>query len=73
MFIKVIKDNKSGRDGYYCSLVESFRINGKPVHRMIQSFGFIPRDRLPYLRAAFNEGKPEDILERELQKMNKTY
>ena len=71
MFVKAIKDNRSRRDGYYCSLVVSQRINGKPAHRIIQSFGYIPRERLPYLRAAFNDGNPEEILQRELEKLNK--
>ncbi len=68
MFVKAVPDNKKGRDGYYCSLVESKRVNGKPFHKLILSFGYIERDRLPYLRAAFNEGKPTEILKKELEK-----
>lgn len=71
MFVKAIKDNRSGRDGYYCSLVISQRVNGKPVHRIVQSFGYVSRERLPYLRAAFNDGNPEEILIRELDKIHK--
>ncbi len=69
MFVKAIKDNKGGRDGFYCSLVESKRVNGKSSHKLILSFGYVPKDRLPYLRAAFNEGNPDEILKRELARM----
>lgn len=69
MFVKAIKDNKGGKDGYYCSLVESRREKGKPSHKLILSFGYVPKGRLPYLRAAFNDGNPQETLERELAKM----
>ena len=68
MFVKAIKDNKGGKDGYYCSLVESRREKGKPSHKLILSFGYVPKERLPYLRAAFNDGNPQETLERELAK-----
>lgn len=68
MFVKAVPDNKKGRDGFYCSLVESRRVNGKPSHKLVLSFGYIEKDRLPYLRAAFNEGEPAEILKRELEK-----
>ncbi len=69
MFVKAVPDNKGGKDGYFCSLVESKRVKGKPCHTKILSFGYITKDRLPYLRAAFNEGDPSETLERELAKM----
>lgn len=69
MFVKAILDNKNGRDGYYCSLVESKRVEGKSRHVLILSFGYVPSERLPYLRAAFNEGEPEEILSREKVKL----
>ena len=72
MFVKAIKDNKGGKDGFYCSLVESRREKGKPSHKLILSFGYVPKERLPYLRAAFNEGDPKEILERELAKAEET-
>ena len=72
MFVKAIKDNKGGKDGYYCSLVESRREKGKPCHKLILSFGYVPKERLPYIRAAFNEGDPKEILERELAKAEET-
>ena len=68
MFIKAIKDNKKNRDGYYCSLVSSERVKGKSVHKLVRSFGFIPSNRVPYLKAAFNDGDPEKILQDELAK-----
>ena len=69
MFVKAIPDNKGGRDGYYCSLVESRREKGKPLHKLISSFGYIEKEKLPYLRAAFNDGDPSEILQKELAKM----
>ena len=65
MFIHAVPDNRGKKDGYYCSLVESRRTNGVSKHNTVLSFGFIPADRLPYLKAAFNRGDPEAILERE--------
>ena len=70
MFVKAIKDNKGKRGGYYCSLVESKRVKGKTCHRLIFSFGYVPEERIAYLKAAFNDGNPDEILERELTKMN---
>lgn len=69
MFVKAIKDNKKGRDGYYCSLVESVRTENGPSHKLIRSFGYIERERVPYLKAAFNDGDPASILEQELARM----
>jgi hypothetical protein len=63
VFIHAVPDNKGNKDGYYCSLVESHRTNGVSMHKTILSFGFISSDRLPYLKAAFNKGNPQDILE----------
>lgn len=65
MFIHAVPDNRGKKNGYYCSLVESCRVNGIPKHETILSFGFIAAERLPYLKAAFNRGDPEAILERE--------
>jgi hypothetical protein len=62
LFIHAVPDNRGKKKGYYCSLVESKRINGIPTHRAIQSFGYVPSERLPYLKAAFNSGNPVDIL-----------
>ena len=64
MFIHAVPDNRGKKDGYYCSLVESRRISGIPSHLTIMSFGFISSERLPYLKAAFNSGNPEEILEK---------
>lgn len=68
MFVHCIKDNKGKRNGYYCTLVNSVRVKGKPVHEIIMSFGFIPAERVPYLKAAFNSGEPETILANELRR-----
>lgn len=65
MFIHAVPDNRGKKDGYYCSLVESRRIKGISKHEIVLSFGFIPSERLPYLKAAFNRGDPEAILDRE--------
>ena len=62
MFIHAVPDNRGKKDGYYCSLVESRRVNGIPRHETVLSFGFIATERLPYLKAAFNRGDPEASL-----------
>jgi hypothetical protein len=62
LFIHAVPDNRGKKNGYYCSLVESRRINGVSAHSTLLSFGYIPAERLPYLKAAFNSGDPEDIL-----------
>jgi hypothetical protein len=72
MFIHAVPDNRSKKDGYYCSLVESHRINGVSAHSMIRSFGFVPTERLPYLKAAFNDGEPDDILRKEMCRQEET-
>jgi hypothetical protein len=64
MFIHAIPDNRGKKNGYYCSLVKSQRINGVSAHSTVLSFGYIPSTRLPYLKAAFNDGNPEEILEK---------
>jgi hypothetical protein len=69
MFVKAVPDNKKDRNGYYCSLVESRRVDGKSRHVLMQSLGYVPSERLPFLRAAFNEGNPEEILSREKKKL----
>ena len=72
MFIQTTKDNKGGRDGFYCSLVKSVLVNGKSVHRVQRTFGFIPRERVPYLKACFADGDPEEVLRRERAKLGLT-
>jgi len=62
MFVHAVPDNRGKKNGYYCSLVESHRINGVSSHSTLLSFGYIEPERLPYLKAAFNSGNPEDIL-----------
>jgi hypothetical protein len=71
VFIHAVPDNRGKKDGYYCSLVESRRVNGIPKHETVLSFGFIATERLPYLKAAFNRGDPEAILEREKRSQEK--
>ena len=68
MFIQATKDNKGGRDGCYCALVKSVLVNGRSVHKVQRTFGFVPSERIPYLKAAFNEGDPAEILRAELEK-----
>ena len=71
MFIHAVPDNRGKKDGYYCSLVESKRKDGKSVHNIKYSFGFISTDRLPYLKAAFNEGDPSEIFDNEIRRLEK--
>jgi hypothetical protein len=61
LFIHAVPDNRGKKSGYYCSLVESRRVNGVPSHSTVMSFGYVPFERLPYLKAAFNAGDPETI------------
>jgi len=61
MFVHAVPDNRGKKGGYYCSLVESRRINGVSSHSTLMSFGYVRPERLPYLKAAFNTGSPEDI------------
>jgi len=65
MFIRIIKD-VIRRLGYYCSPAQSIRDNGKPSHKTIFNFGFVPYDRILYVNAVSNEGHPEEILSREI-------
>ena len=71
MFVHAIPDNRGKKGGYYCSLVESHRINGVPSHTTRMSFGYVMPERLPYLKAAFNSGDPEEILAREKSSQEK--
>ncbi len=71
MFILAVPDNRGKKDGYYCSLVESRRVDGISRHVTVLSFGFVAAERLPYLKAAFNRGDPEAILEREKRSQEK--
>jgi len=64
LFVHAVPDNRGKKGGYYCSLVESRRINGIPSHSTLMSFGYVRPERLPYLKAAFNTGNPEDIFEK---------
>ena len=49
--------------------MESSRATGMPEHIKILNFGFITRERIPYLKAAFNTGDPAQILKNELEKI----
>ena len=72
MFVHAVPDNRGKKGGYYCSLVESRRIDGVPSHKTIMTFGHIQPERLPYLKAAFNTGNPEDILAKAKSSQEKT-
>lgn len=71
MFILAVPYNKKGVDGYYCSLVQSTRTGSKVVHKTVARLGFMTRDRLPYLKAAFSEGDPDKTLSEEKAAMEK--
>jgi hypothetical protein len=62
MFVHAVPDNRGKGDGYYCSLVKSQRVDGVPSHSTVLPLGYVPPDRLPYLKAAYNSGNPEEIL-----------
>lgn len=69
LFIHAVPDNKGHKDGYYCALVESRREDGKSKHHVLISFGFVPTQRVPYLKAAFNSGDPQIIFENEKRRL----
>ena len=71
MFIHAIPDNRGKKDGFYCSFVESHRKNGVPGHSIKISFGFITTERLPYLKAAFNNGDPAEILAKSIRSLER--
>lgn len=72
MFIRVIPNNKSAKDVFFCDLVESFRDeNGVPKHRTVVKLGQFDRDHVPYLKAAFSPGDPAEVLEHEIEKIAK--
>lgn len=72
MFVHAVPDNRGKKDGYYCALVESHRKGSVPSHSVKISFGFIPTERLPYLKAAFNRGDPAEILGQALRSLEKS-
>ncbi|MDO4416617.1 MAG: hypothetical protein Q4C20_16205 [Erysipelotrichaceae bacterium] len=70
MFVRVIPNNKGAKNTVFCDLVESYRDeNDVPRHRIVVKLGQFDRDRIPYLKAAFNKGDPASILEHELKKL----
>ena len=69
MFIHAVPDNRGKKDGFFCSLVESVRIDGKSKHNIVLSFGFISSERIPYLKATFNNGDPETIFINEKRRL----
>lgn len=72
MFVKLVPDNRKKRDGFYCALVESVNVKGgQPTHKPIRSFGYVPKERIPYLKAAFDDGEPEEILKIWKEKLDK--
>ena len=58
MFVKVVQNNKGKKGTYYCSLVESYRSEGKVKHRTIRSFGLLTEEQIPYLKAMYAKNKP---------------
>ena len=58
MFIKVVPNRKGQAGTYYCSLVESYREEGKVKHRTIRSFGLLTEEQIPYLKAMYAKHKP---------------
>ena len=67
MFLRIIPNNKGKNNTCFCSLVESYRDeNGIPKHRTVVKLGQIDKERIPYLKAAFGNGDPMEILQHEL-------
>lgn len=68
MFVKAVPGVKAGEKGYYCSLARSVRKGGKVSQETVLPLGFVTPGRLPYLRAAYGDGDPAEILASELAK-----
>lgn len=70
MFLRVIPNNKGAKNTVFCDLVESYRDeNNVSRHRVVVKLGQFDKERVPYLKAAFNSGDPASILEHELKKI----
>lgn len=70
MFIRVVPNNKGAKNTVFCDLVESYRDdNNVSKHRVVVKLGQFDPGRVPYLKAAFYEGNPDEILKRELKKV----
>lgn len=65
MFVRAIKNNKGDSNTYFCALVESYRDNGIPKHRVLINFGLVPADAVPFLKAAYAKNKPRLIYDNE--------
>lgn len=61
MFIKIVPNIRDKDGTYYCSLVESYRSEGKIKHRTTRSFGLLNEDQIPYLKAMYAKNKPRLI------------
>lgn len=64
MFVQPVKPAQSDRDGFFCYLMETVKVDGKSRNKTVLSFGFVPSERVPYLKAAFDRGNPAEIFER---------
>lgn len=65
MFVRAVKNNKGNPHTYYCSLVESYRGENGPKHRVIINFGLVDEESVPYLKAAFSKNKPRLVYDNE--------
>lgn len=64
MFIQIVKPVQKDKDGFFCYLMRAYRENGKPKNERVYSFGFVASEKVPYLKAALDEGDPAEIFER---------
>lgn len=68
MFVRVTPNNKGKKKTYFCSLVESYRDkDGTPKHRVVVKLGQFDARHVPYLRAAFSDDDPKEVLAHELE------
>ena len=55
MHLELVRSTNKDQPGYFCYLAKSERINGKPRKKRVFSFGLVPLERIPYLKAALDE------------------
>lgn len=66
MYLHTVSYTRKGVRGCYCSLMECHRDkSGKPVHKRIATIGFVPEERMPFMKAAFSVEDPEGVYLRE--------
>lgn len=69
MFIKAVPNNRGKKGTYYCSLVQSYRENGKIKHKTFKTFGLMDANQVEMLRRQYGSRKSVLIKKQILVKM----